>query len=132
VAERLGYQLDPAATRLVAKRHRLRSAERRPVVAILGLRGMRTDLLGRVRALNEAMGLEIRQDVDQGEAPRALLRRLWQEGVTGLILQPGPILERPEWADVDWSRFSVVKASRGRGSGSGRSRPRGCIHFSSH
>ena len=115
VAARLGYRPDPAAARLVARRHPHRRALNRPVVALLVAKA-RLDgtLREELKPVEEHLGLDLRmRAVTEATDPVPLARVLWQEGVAGIVLSPGASMTGKRWLAVDWSQFSVVKFSRG-------------------
>ena len=115
VAKVMGYRPDPAAARLAMSRQRSRRAAERTVVSLLlGQDNSAEELRGVAGPIAEEFGLDLRiHRVTTETMPEAMLRTLWQEGVEGIMLAPGRGMNREAWREADWSRFSVVKTSRG-------------------
>jgi DNA-binding LacI/PurR family transcriptional regulator len=115
IAAYLGYQPDPAAARLVARRRNRAPESARLVVAAL-FPAEQTNLQRlkpRLDACAANLGLDFRMHpVPWGSSPSAILRVLWQQGVQGLALCPSLEMEKPGWSKADWSRFSVFKSTR--------------------
>jgi LacI family transcriptional regulator len=115
IAQRLGYQPDPAAARLVARRRPATANASSLVVAALAPADQTNlqRLWPRLSVAASKLSMELRiQAVPCDCAPGALLRVLWQQGVQGLALCPSTEMEKPGWREADWSRLSVFKSTR--------------------
>jgi LacI family transcriptional regulator len=115
VAARLGYQPDPAAARLVARRRHRTPHSSRLVVAALASSGQSnlSRLKTHLDAYAASLALDLRVHLLTFESsPAATLRALWQQGVQGLALCPALEMTAPGWREADWSRFSVFKSTR--------------------
>jgi DNA-binding LacI/PurR family transcriptional regulator len=115
IAARLGYQPDPAASRLVARRRNGDGKSHRLVVAALAPVDQTNlqRLKPRLDACAAKLALDFRlHPVPWGSSPSAILRVLWQQGVQGIALCPSLEMEKPGWREADWSRFSVFKSTR--------------------
>ncbi|WP_309399521.1 LacI family DNA-binding transcriptional regulator [Cerasicoccus maritimus] len=112
VAQRMGYQIDTVASMLASKRHRSHSEARNLEIAFLSENPLEDGIEEQVRTATQT-NFRIVQ-INKHTNFRRLLRELYHQGVSGILLQ---------WRNIDfngedplalpWSDFSVAKVSRG-------------------
>ncbi|MDX2109696.1 MAG: LacI family DNA-binding transcriptional regulator [Verrucomicrobiota bacterium] len=112
VAARLGYQLNEVASLLAKHRTVGKSEANKLVVGFLDASQHSFAILQRVC---EGMGLEARYyNPSDFSSPELAARVLYHQGVHGIIISPHRFPWSEKWQqEFDWSRFSVVKISRG-------------------
>ncbi|NBD37516.1 MAG: LacI family DNA-binding transcriptional regulator [Verrucomicrobia bacterium] len=108
VAERLGYQPNAAGALLAAGRHR-GGGPQRPVLAMVSRDAAAGGFVEACEAIGY-MGKVI--DPGRGEHLPATLRRLWHEGVEGLLIANTMGISGNEWDTPELKRFALVKLGR--------------------
>lgn len=113
-AQRLGYQANPAAAALASQRKASRAVSRRfNLACISGAAGWQDGLWRGVDEGARAFGYGLEKVRLTGKLDAARLgKRLWNNGVEGLIVSVGHDSPEFDWAALGLERFALVRIGR--------------------